>query len=127
MLSLPPAVGHGTVQDSRSWHVVLGVDPHHPNIVYANAKEPNFDVSTDYGQTWRTLFTGMQYHDRIEDVVNAYFDSTGALAYVGDRGIQRVVAPLMRNPTLVSRQGNLGNFLFYNVTLDPATRVAALA
>jgi hypothetical protein len=51
--------------------------------------------------------------------VNAYFDSTGALAYVGDRGIQRVVAPLEPNPTLASKQGNLGNFLFYNVTLDP--------
>jgi hypothetical protein len=67
------------------------------------------------------LFTGRQFHDCgcIDDVVNAYFDSRGVLAYVGDRGIQRVLDPLMPNPTLVSRQGNLGNFLFYNVTLDP--------
>jgi len=122
MLSLPPAVRHGTVQDYRSWHVVLGVDPHAPNIIYANAKEPNFDVSTDSGQTWRTLFTGSNFSDClcIEDVVNAYFDSTGALAYVGDRGIQRVVSPLVPDPTLVSKQGNLGNFLFYNVTLNPS-------
>jgi photosystem II stability/assembly factor-like uncharacterized protein len=120
MLSLPPA-GNDPPQDYRSWHVVLGVDPHHPNIVYANAKEPEFVASTDSGQTWMKLFAGRQFRDCgcIDDVVNAYFDSTGALAYVGDRGIQRVVAPLIPNPTLVSKQGNLGNFLFYNVTLDP--------
>jgi photosystem II stability/assembly factor-like uncharacterized protein len=118
MLPLPPA-GNNPPQDSRSWHVVLGVDPSHPNVVYANAKEPKFVVSTDSGQTWRTLFTGSQFTGRVDDVVNAYFDSTGALAYVGDRGIQRVVAPLVPIPTLVSKQGNLGNFLFYNVTLDP--------
>jgi photosystem II stability/assembly factor-like uncharacterized protein len=124
MLPLPTAGNNtrSTRQDYRSWHVVLGVDPSFPNVVYANATEPNFVASTDSGQHWRTLFTpftGMQYHDRIEDVVNAYFDSTGALAYVGDRGIQRVVDPLGMNPRLVSKQGNLGNFLFYNVTLDP--------
>jgi photosystem II stability/assembly factor-like uncharacterized protein len=120
MLSLPPA-GNDPPQDYRSWHVVLGVDPHSPNIVYANAKEPQFVASTDSGQTWRRLFTGRQFSNCgcIEDVVNAYFDSTGALAYVGDRGIQRVAAPLIPNPTIVSKQGNLGNFLFYNVTLDP--------
>ena len=120
MLTLPPA-GNNPEQDYRSWHVVLGVDPHAPNIVYANAKEPKFVASTDSGQTWMRLFTGPQFSNCgcIEDVVNAYFDSTGALAYVGDRGIQQVVAPLAPNPTLVSKQGNLGNFLFYNVTLDP--------
>ncbi|MGE5207914.1 MAG: WD40/YVTN/BNR-like repeat-containing protein, partial [Alphaproteobacteria bacterium] len=81
--------------------------------------EPEFVASTDSGQTWTRLFVGSQFSGRIDDVVNAYFDSTGALAYVGDRGIQRVVDPLVPNPTLVSKQGNLGNFLFYNVTLDP--------
>jgi photosystem II stability/assembly factor-like uncharacterized protein len=111
-LTLPPAGTFGTQQDYRSWHVVLGVDPSAPNVVYANAHEPYFVASTDSGQTWRTLFLQ-------EDPVNAYFDSTGALAYVGDRGIQRSVAPLEPNPTFVSKQGNLGNFLFYNVTLDP--------
>ena len=120
MLSLPPS-GNNPPQDYRSWHVVLGVDPHSPNIVYANAKEPEFVASTDSGQTWMRLFSGrpFQHCGCVDDVVNAYFDSTGALAYVGDRGIQRVVDPLMPNPTLVSKQGNLGNFLFYNVTLDP--------
>jgi photosystem II stability/assembly factor-like uncharacterized protein len=118
MLSLPPA-GNNPPQDSRFWHVVLGVDPSHANVVYANAKEPEFVASTDSGQTWMRLFVGSQFSGRIDDVVNAYFDTTGALAYVGDRGIQRVVDPLMPNPTLVSKQGNLGNFLFYNVTLDP--------
>jgi photosystem II stability/assembly factor-like uncharacterized protein len=108
-LTLP---GPAERQDYRSWHVVLGVDPSFPNVVYANATEPYFVVSEDSGQTWRTLA-------RHEDPVNAYFDSTGALAYVGDRGIQRVVTPLEPDPTFVSRQGNLGNFLFYNVTLDP--------
>jgi photosystem II stability/assembly factor-like uncharacterized protein len=111
-LTLPPAGPFGTQQDYRSWHVVLGVDPSSPNIVYANAHESYFVASTDSGQTWKTLFLQ-------EDPVNAYFDSTGALAYVGDRGIQRSVAPLEPNPTFVSKQGNLGNCLFYNVTLDP--------
>jgi photosystem II stability/assembly factor-like uncharacterized protein len=124
MLPLPTVIqdGHPTTKtDYRSWHVVLGVDPSAPNVVYANATEPFFVASTDSGQTWTTLFTGAGFStcECIEDVVNAYFDSTGALAYVGDRGIQQVVAPLVANPTLVSKQGNLGNFLFYNVTLDP--------
>jgi photosystem II stability/assembly factor-like uncharacterized protein len=124
MLTLPVVIkdGHSTTEsDYRSWHVVLGVDPHAPNIVYANATEPFFVASTDSGQTWTSLFTGPQFSNCgcIEDVVNAYFDSTGTLAYVGDRGIQRVLNPLASNPTLVSKQGNLGNFLFYNVTLDP--------
>ena len=114
----PPPMANGK-QDYRSWHVVLGVDPKAPNVVYANATEPFFIRSTDFGQTWATLY-------RCEDPVNAYFDSTGALALVGDRGIQRAVAPsdcvpedTCCSPAFVSRQGNLGNFLFYNVTLDP--------
>src|SRR6266567_6431023 len=114
----PPSMANGK-QDYRNWHVVLGVDPKAPNVVYANATEPFFIRSTDFGQTWATLY-------RCEDPVNAYFDSTGALALVGDRGIHRAVAPTdwvpqdpCCSPAFVSRQGNLGNFLFYNVTLDP--------
>jgi len=114
----PPPMANGK-QDYRNWHVVLGVDPKVPNVVYANATEPFFIRSTDFGQTWATLY-------RCEDPVNAYFDSTGALALVGDRGIHRAVAPTdcvpqdpCCSPAFVSRQGNLGNFLFYNVTLDP--------
>jgi photosystem II stability/assembly factor-like uncharacterized protein len=118
MLSLPPA-GNNPPQDYRSSHVVLGVDPHSPNIVYANAKEPEFVASTDSGQTWTRLFVGSQFSGLVDDVVNAYFDSRGELAYVGDRGIQRVIFPLAPNLRLVSKQGNFGNFLFYNVTLDP--------
>jgi len=112
--------GQPTKSDFRFWHVVLGVDPSAPNVVYVNAKEPFFMRSTDFGQTWATLY-------RCEDPVNAYFDSTGALAYVGDRGIQRAVAPsdcppqdACCSPAFVCKQGNLGNFLFYNVTLDPS-------
>jgi len=99
--------------DFRFWHVVLGVDPVAPNTVYVNAKEPFLVASTDFGQRWRIIY-------RDEDPVNAYFDSTGALAYVGDRGIQRAPAPFEPNPTFVCKQGNLGNFLFYNVALDPS-------
>ena len=101
-----------TKSDFRSWHVVLGVDPNAPNVVYANAHVEHFVVSEDSGQTWSPLFLN-------EDPVNTYFDSTGAPAFVGDRGIQRGAAPRGSNPTAVSKQGNLGNFLFYNVTLDP--------
>src|SRR5437870_5930213 len=120
MMNLPLVENtKATKSDFRFWHVVLGVDPSAPNVVYVNAEEPFFMRSTDFGQTWTTLY-------RCEDPVNAYFDSTGALAYVGDRGIQRAVAPTdcvpqdpCCSPAFVSRKGNLGNFLFYNVTLDP--------
>src|SRR6266496_464072 len=61
MLPLPPVANHK--QDYRFWHVVLGVDPSFPNVIYANAAEPNFVASTDSGQTWRTLFTGSQFQD----------------------------------------------------------------
>ncbi|PYI76473.1 MAG: hypothetical protein DMF01_04200 [Verrucomicrobia bacterium] len=109
MLNLP-----ATGSDFRFWHVALAVDPNNPSVVYANAKPEHFVVSTDSGQTWTPLFF-LQ-----EDPVNVYFDSNRAPAFVGDRGIQRVVAPLNPRPTVVSKQGNLGNFLFYNVTLDPS-------
>ena len=115
MLSLP---GPAERQDYRSWHVVLGVDPNAPNVVYANATGAILRRERGFRSDLEDAFhiSTQALH---EDPVNAYFDSTGALAYVGDRGIQRVVAPLEPNPTFVSRQGNLGNFLFYNVTLDP--------
>ena len=103
---------HGRADLLRDVFAFLGVDPNAPNVVYANAHVEHFVVSEDSGQTWSPLFLN-------EDPVNTYFDSNGAPAFVGDRGIQRGAAPRGSNPTAVSKQGNLGNFLFYNVTLDP--------
>src|SRR5207248_7996031 len=51
MLKLPLVVKNGkptTEPDYRSWHVVLGVDPKAPNVVYANATEPHFVVSENF-------------------------------------------------------------------------------
>jgi len=92
---------------------VLGVDPTEPKVVYVNAHPERLFVSTDSGQTWTRVAID-------QDPVNVYFDSTGTMAFVTDQGINRVLRPRDPNQmSVISKQGNLGNFLFYNVTLDP--------
>jgi photosystem II stability/assembly factor-like uncharacterized protein len=105
----PPA----SISDFRSAHVVLAVDPNSPTVVYANAHPEHLFVSTDSGQNWTVI-------PQLQDPVNVYFDSAGEVTYVTDQGINRVLHPHDPDQTsLVHKQGNLGNFLFYNVTLDP--------
>ncbi len=101
-----------TSQDFRFWHVVLGVDPANPDVVYANACEPTFVASTDGGHSWTQLPT-------VDDVVNVFFDDSGNLMLVGDRGIHLSTNALSMSPTFVSKQGNLGNFLIHTLALDP--------
>jgi hypothetical protein len=101
-----------TLQDFRFWHVVLGVDPSNPDVVYANACEPTFVVSQTGGMSWTQMPT-------VDDVVNAFFDDAGDLALVGDRGIHLSSNPLSKSPTFASKQGNLGNFLIHTLELDP--------
>jgi photosystem II stability/assembly factor-like uncharacterized protein len=102
-----------TLQDFRFWHVVLGVDPTNPDVVYANACEPTFVVSQDGGMSWKEISNAN------DDVVNAFFDDAGDLALVGDRGIHLSTNPLSTPPTFSSKQGNLGNFLIHTLALDP--------
>jgi photosystem II stability/assembly factor-like uncharacterized protein len=99
------------LQDYRYWHVVLGVDPANPDVVYANACEPTFVVSQDGGTSWTQLPT-------VDDVVNVFFDDAANLVLVGDRGIHLSSNPLSTMPTFTSMQGNLGNFLIHTVALD---------
>jgi photosystem II stability/assembly factor-like uncharacterized protein len=99
------------MQDYRYWHVVLAVDPGNPDVVYANACEPTFVVSQDGGSSWTELPT-------VDDVVNVFFDDSGNLVLVGDRGIHLSSNPLSMNPTFTSMQGNLGNFLIHTLALD---------
>ncbi len=121
LLTLPDARPHNVckddtpgnmLQDFRFWHVVLGVDPHNPDVVYANACEPTFVVSEDGGSSWREMPT-------VDDVVNVFFDDSDNLILTGDRGIHLSSNPLDPNPAFISMQGNLGNFLIHTLALDP--------
>jgi photosystem II stability/assembly factor-like uncharacterized protein len=98
-------------QDFRYWHVVLGVSPADPNLIYANACEPNFVMSTDGGGTWTHLSRD------VDDVVNVFFDDSDNLVLVGDRGIHSNSDP--PSMPFASKQGNLGNFLIHTLALDP--------
>lgn len=114
LLTLPPDLHEpqGTESDFRFWHVVLGIDPNNPDIIYVNADEPALDVSIDGGSTWHHLPT-------VDDVVNMYFDADDNLMLVGDRGIHFSTATDPLHPEFMSKQGNTGNFLFHSFAVDP--------
>jgi titin len=99
--SLP---GLPTAEENRSWHVVLSVDPTHPQTIYVNGDHTVYQ-STNGGSTWTET-------NNSEDPVGGFFDDGGALVLVGDHGIYR-------GTTFVNKQGNLQTSEFYTLTLDP--------
>jgi hypothetical protein len=94
--------------ETRTWHVLLAVDPNHPNIVYANGSYTLYE-STDSGVTW----SGPYFDD---DGVGGSFDDSGAFVLVGDRGIYRWTGGSAQDQF---KQGNLDTGEFYTLTLDP--------
>lgn len=101
--------------ESRSWHLVLGVDPTNDKHVFANDAYSLWE-SADGGGTWKRA-------DKIgqntigDDWVNIAFDPKGRVAVTADRDVYRYEP---KTKSWHSREGNLQVTLFYDVTLDPS-------
>lgn len=94
--------------ETRSWHLVLGVDPANDKRVICNDAYRLFE-STDSGQTWSEAET---FHD---DWVNVAFGKNGQLVATADRNVYRRDS---QTNAWKSKEGNLQVTQFYDITLD---------
>lgn len=96
--------------ESRSWHVVLAVDPKRADHIFANDAYKLFE-SIDGGQTWAQA--GQQIGD---DWVNVTFDANNSAVVTADRSVYTYEP---KAKTWTRREGNLQVTQFYDVTLFP--------
>ena len=95
--------------ETRSWHLLLGVDPANDKHVFANDAYVLYE-STDGGKTWT------QAESIGDDWVNIAFEAKGNTVVTADRDVYRY-DPKAR--TWKSKEGNLQVTLFYDIALDP--------
>jgi photosystem II stability/assembly factor-like uncharacterized protein len=101
--------------ESRSWHLLLGVDPTRDKHVFANDAYSLWE-STDSGSTW----TRADQTPKLtigDDWVNIAFDPKGRVVVTADRDVYRYEP---KTKTWHSKEGNLQVTLFYDVTPDPS-------
>jgi photosystem II stability/assembly factor-like uncharacterized protein len=100
--------------ESRSWHLLLGVDPTDDKHVFANDAYALYE-SMDRGATWHRAdqTNNVTIGD---DWVNIAFDPKGRVAVTADRDIYRYEP---KTKAWHSKEGNLQVTLFYDVTPDP--------
>jgi photosystem II stability/assembly factor-like uncharacterized protein len=109
--SLEPTPGD---PESRSWHLVLGVDPGDDQHVFVNDAYALFETQNG-GDTWtRADSAGAQTIG--DDWVNIGFDAGGIALATADRNVYRY-AP--KQKTWDSKEGNLQVTTFYGITPDP--------
>src|SRR5262249_3729348 len=94
--------------ETRSWHVVLAVDPHDVNHVFVNSAYKMWE-STDGGQHW-TRFDSIG-----DDWVNMTFDANDLPVVTADRDLYAFDTATNQ---LDSREGNLQVTEFYDITMD---------
>jgi photosystem II stability/assembly factor-like uncharacterized protein len=100
--------------ESRSWHLLLGVDPTNDKHVFANDAYSLWE-SKDSGGTWtRADLVGQNAIG--DDWVNIAFDPKGRVAVTADRDVYRFDP---KTKAWHSKEGNLQVTLFYDVTPDP--------
>jgi photosystem II stability/assembly factor-like uncharacterized protein len=95
--------------ETRSWHLLLGVDPANDKHVFANDAYALYE-STDGGKTWT------QAESIGDDWVNIAFESKGNVVVTADRDVYRYDP---KAKTWQSKEGNLQVTLFYDIALDP--------
>ena len=101
--------------ESRSWHLLLGVDPTNDKHVFANDAYSIWE-SKDSGGTW----TRADQTPKLtigDDWVNIAFDPKGRVVVTADRDVYRYDP---KAKTWQSKEGNLQVTLFYDVTPDPS-------
>jgi photosystem II stability/assembly factor-like uncharacterized protein len=100
--------------ETRSWHLLLGVDPTDDKHVFANDAYALYE-SKDRGMTW----TRADQTSKLtigDDWVNIAFDPKGRVVVTADRDVYRYEP---KTKTWHSKEGNLQVTLFYDVTPDP--------
>jgi photosystem II stability/assembly factor-like uncharacterized protein len=103
----------GTVE-TRSWHLLLGVDPDDAKHVFVNDAYELWE-SHDSGQTWK--HADVVHNTSIgDDWVNLSWNAPGVAIVTADRDIYRYQT---KPKTWKSREGNLQISLFYDITPDP--------
>jgi Carboxypeptidase regulatory-like domain len=96
--------------ETRSWHLLLGVDPLDEKHVFANDAYQLFE-SHDGGASWTSAETIG------DDWVNISFDSKGIALVTADRDLYRYEP----KPKLwKSKEANMQVTLFYDITPDPS-------
>jgi photosystem II stability/assembly factor-like uncharacterized protein len=120
-----PLAASGGTFESRSWHLLLAVDPGNNKHVFVNDAYSLWE-SRDSGKTWTQADAGIGYLKGINhfDFVNLSFDMSGDAIVTADQGVLRY-QPEKKNWT--SLMGNLEVSEFYTITLDPNTASVAYA
>jgi hypothetical protein len=96
--------------ETRSWHLLLAVDPTNAHHIFANAAYHLYE-SSDSGSTWTSAEPAKAIGD---DWVNMSFDRNNDWVVTSDQGIYRV----SKNQWTCC-DGNLGVTQFYDLALDP--------
>jgi hypothetical protein len=111
--------------ESRSWHLLLGVDPADGDHVFVNDAYSLWE-SSDAGKSWSEADAGIGYLAIINhfDWVNLTFDANRNAVLTADQGVLRY-EPAKKNWT--SLMGNLQVSEFYTIGLDPSTASVAYA
>ena len=111
--------------ESRSWHLLLGVDPADGNHVFVNDSYSLYE-SFDGGNTWSRADAGIGYLKRINsfDWVNLTFDANGEAVLTADQGVLRYDPATKSWTSLI---GDLQVSEFYTISLDPQTAAVAYA
>jgi hypothetical protein len=112
--------------ESRSWHLLMAVDPEDDNHIFANDAYSLYE-STDGGNSWSQADAGIGYLTggaNHFDWVNMAFDAKGNAIPTADQGVFRYD---LKNQKWTSLVGNLQVSEFYTITLDPQNAGVAYA
>jgi photosystem II stability/assembly factor-like uncharacterized protein len=100
--------------ESRSWHLVLAVDPANDNHVLVNDAYALYECK-DGGSTW-TRADQVGANAIGDDWVNATFSTNGVALVSADRNVYRYAS---KQGAWDSKEGNLQVTTFYDITPDP--------
>ncbi len=115
----------GGTPETRSWHLLLAVDPANDDHIFANDAYSLWE-STNAGKKWTEADAGTGYLKIINhfDWVNLSFDANGNAVATADQGVLRY-NPAKKSWT--SLMGNLQVSEFYTIGLDHTTGSVAYA
>lgn len=112
--ALAPSPGN---PETRSWHLLIGVDPGNDNHIFANDAYSLFE-SSDAGITWSQADAGIGYLSGLNsfDWVNIAFDVNRDAVLTADQGPFRYVPTAGTWTSLID---DLQVSEFYTITIDP--------
>jgi hypothetical protein len=115
----------------QGWYdTTLGIDPLHPNIIYAagvmSSQGPTFDgspiMSIDGGTTWQTITTDSAGNSPHTDSHALAFDKNGNVLEGNDGGIWRLEnTGTLATQTWTDLNSNLATIQFSGIAVNPLT------